>query len=48
MLQKYEERLIEIKKMLIDLGLEITMASEKALSGMESLDANRFESAKTL
>ena len=48
MLQKYEERLIEIKKMLVDLGAEITMASEKTLSGMESLDIARFESAKTL
>ncbi|AFL69247.1 phosphate signaling complex PhoU family protein [Sulfurospirillum barnesii] len=48
MLQNYEERLIEIKKMLLDLGSEITMASEKTLSGMESLDATRFESAKNL
>lgn len=48
MLQKYEERLIEIKKMLIDLGSEITMASETALYGMETLDAMRFDSAKTL
>ncbi|ACZ12887.1 phosphate signaling complex PhoU family protein [Sulfurospirillum deleyianum] len=48
MLQKYEERLIEIKKMLLDLGAEITMASEKTLSGMESLDISRFDSAKTL
>ena len=48
MLQKYEERLGEIKKMLLELGSEISMASEKALSGMESLDIDRFESAKTL
>lgn len=48
MLQKYEERLIEIKRMLIDLGAEISMASEKALCGMESLDISRFDSAKTL
>jgi len=48
MLQKYEERLIEIKRMLIDLGSEISMASEKALCGMESLDISRFDSAKTL
>jgi len=48
MLQKYEESLIEIKKMLVGLGSEIIMASEKALSGMESLDATRFESARTL
>ena len=48
MLQKYEERLIEIKKMLVDLGAEITMASETALSGMDSLDISRFDSAKTL
>ena len=48
MLQKYEERLIEIKKMLLDLGADITMASEKTLSGMESLDISRFDSAKTL
>jgi len=38
MLQKYEERLIDIKKMLIDLGVEITMASERALGGIENLD----------
>ncbi|ATB70422.1 PhoU-like protein [Sulfurospirillum diekertiae] len=48
MLQKYEERLSEIKKMLLGLGSDIIMASEKALSGMESLDATRFESARTL
>lgn len=48
MLQKYEERLIEIKKMLLDLGSTIAMASEKTLSGMESLDISRFESARTL
>lgn len=48
MLQKYEERLTAIKQMLVDLGSEITMASEKALSGMESLDVGRFESAKNL
>lgn len=48
MLQKYEESLIEIKKMLLSLGSEIIMASEKALSGMESLDVTRFESARTL
>lgn len=48
MLQKYEERLTEIKTMLIDLGIEITMAGETALFGMESLDVSRFDSAKTL
>lgn len=48
MLQKYEERLVEIKKMLLELGSEVTMASEKALSGMESLDISRFESARLL
>lgn len=48
MLQKYEESLVEIKKMLLNLGSEIIMASEKALSGMESLDTSRFESARTL
>jgi phosphate transport system protein len=48
MLQKYEESLIEIKKMLLGLGSEIIMASEKSLSGMESLDVSRFESARTL
>lgn len=48
MLQKYEERLIDIKKMLIDLGVEITMASERALGGIENLDISRFESAKTI
>ena len=48
MLQKYEERLTEIKTMLIDLGIEITMAGETALFGMESLDGSRFDSAKTL
>ena len=46
MLQKYEERLIEIKKMLVDLGAEITMASEKTLSGMESLDIARLSQRK--
>lgn len=48
MLQKYEERLVEIKKMLLELGLEVNMACEKALSGMESLDASRFESARMM
>lgn len=48
MLQKYEERLNEIKQMLLNLGSEITMASETALSGMESLDVNRFEACRTL
>jgi phosphate transport system protein len=48
MLQKYEERLLDIKKMLLNLGSEITMAGEKALAGMEALDATRFESARTL
>ncbi len=48
MLQKYEERLVEIKKMLLELGAEVTMASEKALSGMETLDVSRFESSKAM
>lgn len=48
MLQKYEERLVEIKKILVELGSEITMASERALSGMENLDISRFESARTI
>jgi len=48
MLQKYEERLVQIKTMLLDLGAEITVAGETSLSGMESLDSSRFESAKTL
>ena len=48
MLQKYEERLVEIKKMLLELGSEVTMSCEKALSGMESLDASRFESARMM
>ena len=48
MLQKYEERLVEIKKMLLELGTEVTIASEKALSGMETLDVTRFESSKTM
>jgi len=48
MLQKYEERLSQIKTMLLDLGAEITIAGETSLSGMESLDSSRFESAKTL
>jgi len=48
MLQKYEERLIDVKKMLVELGSEVTMASERALSGIENLDVSRFESAKTL
>jgi len=48
MLQKYEERLVDVKKMLVELGSEITMASERALSGIENLDVSRFESAKTL
>lgn len=48
MLQKYEERLVEIKRMLLNLGSEITMAGEKALAGMETLDVARFESARTL
>lgn len=48
MLQKYEERLTDIKKMLLELGSEVTMSCEKALSGMESLDASRFESARVM
>lgn len=48
MLQKYEERLIEIKKILQELGSEVIIASERALSGMESLDVSRFDSARTL
>jgi|GEM_PF-5517705 len=48
MLQKYEERLAQIKQMLLDLGSEITMAGEKALCGIENLDISRFESARTL
>ena len=48
MLQKYEERLNDIKHMLLNLGSEVTMAGEKALSGMESLDITRFEAARTL
>ena len=48
MLQKYEERLVDVKKMLVELGSEVTMASERALSGIENLDVSRFESAKTL
>lgn len=48
MLQKYEERLVEIKKMLLELGVDVSMACEKALSGMESLDISRFESARTI
>lgn len=31
MLQKYEERLVEIKKMLLELGSEVTMSYEKRL-----------------
>lgn len=48
MLQKYEDKLIDIKKMLLELGSEITIASEKALAGMETLDTTRFESARTM
>jgi len=48
MLQKYEERLIDVKKMLVELGSEVTMASERALSGIENLDISRFESTKML
>ncbi len=48
MLQKYEERLIDVKKMLVELGAEVTMASERALSGIENLDVSRFESTKML
>ena len=48
MVQKYDERLVEIKKMLLELGPEVTMSCEKALSGMESLDASRFESARMM
>lgn len=48
MLQKYEERLIDIKKMLQELGTEVTMASERALGGIENLDVSRFESARTI
>ena len=48
MLQKYEERLVDVKKMLVELGSEVTMASERALSGIENLDVSRFESAKAL
>lgn len=48
MLQKYEERLVEVKQMLLELGSEVTMACEKALSGIENLDASRFESARSM
>ncbi len=48
MLQKYEERLSEIKKMLLELGSEVTIAGERALAGIESLDISRFESARGL
>lgn len=48
MLQKYEERLIDIKRMLQELGSEVIMASERALGGIENLDASRFESARTI
>lgn len=48
MLQKYEERLIEVKKILVEFGSEITMASERALSGIENLDVTRFESARNI
>ncbi|MDD3342096.1 MAG: PhoU domain-containing protein [Sulfurospirillaceae bacterium] len=48
MLQKYEERLIEIKRMLQELGSEVVMAAERSLGGMENLDISRFDSAKTL
>ncbi|MDD2384520.1 MAG: PhoU domain-containing protein [Sulfurospirillaceae bacterium] len=48
MLQKYEERLAEIKKMLQELGSEVIMAAERALGGMENLDSSRFDSAKML
>ena len=48
MLQKYEERLTDIKKMLVELGVQITMASERALGGIENLDISRFESAKSI
>jgi len=48
MLQKYEERLIDIKKMLQELGTEVTMASERALGGIENLDVSRFESARAI
>jgi len=48
MLQKYEERLIDIKKMLQELGTEVTMACERALGGIENLDVSRFESARTI
>ncbi len=48
MLQKYEERLNEIKQMLIELGSEVTISCEKALSGMENLDVSRFESARMM
>lgn len=37
MLQKYEERLIDIKKMLLELGTEVTMACERALGGLKIL-----------
>ena len=48
MLQKYEERLVDVKKMLVELGAEVMIASERALSGIESLDVSRFESTKIM
>lgn len=48
MLQKYEERLIDIKKILVELGAQVAMAGERALSGMENLDVTRFESARAI
>ena len=48
MLQKYEERLIDIKRMLQELGVEVMMASERALGGIENLDVSRFESARAI
>ncbi len=48
MLQRYEERLVEIKQLLLELGLDVTTACEKALIGLENADVSSFESARVL
>ncbi len=48
MLDKYEEQLLELHKLLETLGDNIVSAASQAQSGVESLSAQNFENAKDI
>ena len=48
MLPKHDQKLQEIRELLIDLGHDLITAAEKALHGLQTSDTTRFEAARLM